>query len=177
MLLPIRAGGDGPPLFCVHPVSGLGWSFAGLTRHIDPAHPIYVLQSLEAVASTVHGLAARYVDEIRRVAPHGPYHLVGWSVGGLIAREIAVLPQSSGERVDLLAVLDSYPLADHPMEPPSVERAAEAVRREASAFQLDDRLVERLTSGYIANARAATEFRPGVFRETSCTSEAPVDFP
>ncbi|MGH3854044.1 MAG: amino acid adenylation domain-containing protein, partial [Pseudonocardiaceae bacterium] len=164
VLLPIRAGGDGPPLFCVHPASGLGWSFAGLTQHIDPAHPIYALQSLEAGASTVHGLAARYVDEIRRVAPHGPYHLVGWSVGGLIAHEIAVLLQSSGERVDLLAVLDSYPLADHPMEPPSADRAAEAVRREASAFQLDDRLVERLTSGYIANARAATEFRPGVFR-------------
>ncbi|MCA1559335.1 MAG: amino acid adenylation domain-containing protein [Acidobacteria bacterium] len=166
VLLPIRAAGDRPPLFCVHPAGGLGWSFAGLVRHLGPERPLYALQSCGvdgAEEVSVPSLAARYVEQIRRVAPRGPYHLVGWSVGGLIAHEMAVLLQAAGERVAMLAVLDAYPLVDYPGQPPLREQARDAVRREMHGYQVDSTTLERLVSGYLANARAALTFRPRVF--------------
>jgi pristinamycin I synthase-3/4 len=108
-----------------------------------------------------------YAEHIRRVAPHGPYHLLGWSAGGLIAHEIAVRLQAAGEQVGLLAVLDGYPLAGLPAPPPvpaPEEAAAEAVRRETSGLQLDDAVRENLSAVYREVTRAARDFTPGVFR-------------
>ena len=53
-------------------------------------------------------MAARYIAEIRRVQPRGPYHLGGYSMGGLIAYEMAQQLRAAGERVGLLALLDTY---------------------------------------------------------------------
>ncbi|MER7771805.1 amino acid adenylation domain-containing protein [Kitasatospora sp. NPDC096140] len=171
VLLPLRPGGDGAPVFCVHPAAGLGWSFAGLARHLDARHPLYALQSPglvggpESLPPTVADTAAAYVAEIRRVAPHGPYHLLGWSAGGLIAHEMAVQLQAAGEEVGLLAVLDGYPLGDlAPVAAPSPEEVAEAVHRETAGLQLDHRVRDNLASVYLGVARAAREFTPGVFR-------------
>ena len=52
-------------------------------------------------------LAARYVDEIRRVQPDGPYHLLGWSIGGYIAQTMATLLQESGAAVGFVGIMDS----------------------------------------------------------------------
>ncbi len=57
-------------------------------------------------------MAAHYVQPIRHVQPTGPYHLLGWSFGGLVAHAIATRLQNAGEQVDLLALLDAYPLHD-----------------------------------------------------------------
>ncbi|GAA1395784.1 hypothetical protein GCM10009639_31300 [Kitasatospora putterlickiae] len=108
--------------------------------------------------------AAAYVARIREVAPRGPYHLVGWSAGGLIAHEMAVLLQAAGEQVGLLAVLDGYPLAGlPPVAAPSPEEVAEAVRRETAGLHLDARIRDNLAAVYLGLARAAREFTPGVF--------------
>ncbi|MEU4556992.1 amino acid adenylation domain-containing protein [Actinoplanes sp. NPDC023936] len=53
--------------------------------------------------------AAGYVRAIRAVRPHGPYALAGWSVGGVLAQEIAVQLRTAGEEVAVLALLDAYP--------------------------------------------------------------------
>ncbi|SDH30826.1 non-ribosomal peptide synthase domain TIGR01720/amino acid adenylation domain-containing protein [Rhodococcus triatomae] len=100
------------PLFCVHSVVGLAWSYAGLARHLGEDRPVYGLQSPyvcegEPIES-IGDLAERYVREIRAVSPHGPYHLLGWSLGGVVAHEVAVRLQEQGEEVALLAMLDSY---------------------------------------------------------------------
>ncbi|WP_367133476.1 MULTISPECIES: amino acid adenylation domain-containing protein [Streptomyces] len=113
-LLPLRSRGDGPALFCVHPGVGIGWSYQGLTRHIDPRHPVYALQARAisepgAHCATLEEMAADYVTRIRTVQPHGPYHLMGWSFGGVAAHAMAVELQRLGERVALLAMLDAYP--------------------------------------------------------------------
>ncbi|MFG2797026.1 amino acid adenylation domain-containing protein [Streptomyces pseudovenezuelae] len=170
VLLPLRTGGGAAPVFCVHPAAGLGWSFAGLVRHLDPRHPVYALQSPGVadgpgrIPPTVAATAAVYAEHIRRVAPHGPYHLLGWSAGGLIAHEIAVRLQAAGEQVGLLAVLDGYPLAGLPAPAvPAPEEAAEAVRRETSGLQLDDAVRENLGGVYREVTRAARDFTPGVF--------------
>ncbi|WP_330230754.1 amino acid adenylation domain-containing protein [Nocardia sp. NBC_00508] len=123
MLLPLRAGGSAAPLFCVHPVSGISWSYAGLAAHLDPDRPLYglqtpVLATEEVMPDSIEDWAARYVELIRSVQPTGPYHLLGWSFGGVIAHEIAVQLQREGETVALLAVMDSY-MADPPDTAPS----------------------------------------------------------
>ncbi|NKS70521.1 hypothetical protein GS584_17840 [Rhodococcus hoagii] len=54
-------------------------------------------------------LAARYVDRVRAIQPQGPYHLLGWSLGGNIAHEMAVRLQDIGEDVASLTILDAMP--------------------------------------------------------------------
>ncbi|MGW6727522.1 non-ribosomal peptide synthase/polyketide synthase [Nocardia sp. NPDC055029] len=122
VLLPLRASGTGAPLFCIHPVGGVSWSFAGLTRHLDPQRPIYGLQSPaltadEPLPATIDAWAQRYVTAIREVQPEGPYHLLGWSLGGLLAHAVATRLQAEGADVAQLAMMDSW-LGDEPAQTP-----------------------------------------------------------
>jgi thioesterase domain-containing protein len=116
VVLPIRATGSGAPLFCLPPMLGLSWSYAVLAEHL-PDRPIYGLQTPVAVepavpAGSVADLAARYVAAVREVQPHGPYHLLGWSRGGVLAHAVATVLQAAGEPVALLAMLDSTRFTD-----------------------------------------------------------------
>ncbi|MFC4126341.1 amino acid adenylation domain-containing protein [Nocardia rhizosphaerae] len=110
-VLTLRADGHGAPLFCVPPVVGLSWSFAGLAAALDC--PVYGLQSPAITEDAPHpesldALAADYVARIRAIQPHGPYRLLGWCVGGVVAHAMAAQLQELGERVELLAMLDSF---------------------------------------------------------------------
>ncbi len=112
VLLPIRTEGDGAPLFCVHPASGLSWPYFGFLPHL-PGRPLYGLQSRALSeegyrAASIRAMAEDYVAEMRRVRPSGPYHLMGWSLGGLIAFEAARILDGMGEEVGLLCLLDSF---------------------------------------------------------------------
>jgi enterobactin synthetase component F len=113
VLLPLRPAAGGPALFCVHPAGGLSWSYAGLLPHLDPSIAVYGLQARgltgPTTAGTLASTAADYVREIRSVRPHGPYALAGWSVGGVLAHEIAVQLRAAGAKVSVLALLDAYP--------------------------------------------------------------------
>ncbi|GAB3676899.1 hypothetical protein GCM10028832_45840 [Streptomyces sparsus] len=116
MLLPLREEGSRPPLFCVHPAAGIAWSYAGLTGPLGTDQPLYGLQArgldgARVLPGSIAEMAADYVTQIRTVQPTGPYHLLGWSFGGVVAHEMAVQLQRTGEKVGLLAVLDSMPLA------------------------------------------------------------------
>ncbi|MDX3854823.1 non-ribosomal peptide synthetase, partial [Streptomyces sp. AK02-01A] len=113
VLLPLRAEGGGRPLFCLHPGAGMGWPYAGLTRHLDG--PLYALQTRALTrpgyrAASVEEMADDYLARIREVQPRGPYRLLGWSFGGVVAHAIATRLQETGEQVELLALLDSYPV-------------------------------------------------------------------
>ncbi|MBC3990788.1 amino acid adenylation domain-containing protein [Streptomyces sp. AC563] len=113
-LLALRADGTRPPLFCVHPGGGLGWLYSGLLPHLGVDQPVYVLQARAlsepgSHPSAVAEMAADYLAQIRAVQPSGPYHLLGWSFGGLVAHSMAVQLQRAGEETGLLAVLDAYP--------------------------------------------------------------------
>ncbi|MCZ2526308.1 amino acid adenylation domain-containing protein [Streptomyces sp. HB2AG] len=108
------AGGGRIPLFAMHPAGGISWCYSGLLAHLGREQPVYGLQSRgltapEALPATLEEMARDYVARIRTVQPHGPYRLLGWSVGGLIAHTVAVQLQEAGELVDLLAMMDAYP--------------------------------------------------------------------
>ncbi|MQY24882.1 D-alanine--poly(phosphoribitol) ligase subunit 1 [Nocardia sp. RB56] len=116
VLLPIRATGTGDPLFCIHPMYGLSWSYAGLARYVTD-RPILGLQSPALsedgyLPVSLRDMAARYVAEIRLVQMRGPYRLLGWSLGGVLAHAVAAELQADGEEVALLAMLDSHPDID-----------------------------------------------------------------
>jgi amino acid adenylation domain-containing protein len=114
VLLPLRARGSRPPLFCVHPATGLAWVYSRLIGRLDPDQPLYGLQArgltdAEARPPSVAEMAADYVELIRSVRPVGPYRLLGYSFGAMVAHAVAVRLQARGDEVDLLACLDGYP--------------------------------------------------------------------
>ncbi|MEU3626769.1 non-ribosomal peptide synthetase [Amycolatopsis coloradensis] len=114
ILLPLRAGGDRPPLFCFHASGGLSWNYGPLLNHLPLNQPVYGVQArglarTEALPSSVEEMAADYLEQIRAVQPSGPYHFLGWSLGGRIAQAMAVAIEAAGEEVGLLALLDAYP--------------------------------------------------------------------
>jgi thioesterase domain-containing protein len=116
-VLPLRAGGTGEPVFCVHPVSGLSWCYASMLRGIAPEHPVYGLQAPGMLDDTrqptaLEELTDHYVDRLTAVHPEGPYHIVGWSTGGNIAQALGTRLQQRGHRVGMLMVLDAYPEQD-----------------------------------------------------------------
>ncbi|MGW0328306.1 amino acid adenylation domain-containing protein [Nocardia sp. NPDC003183] len=109
----------GGALFCIHPMYGLSWCYAGLAQYIPARRPIFGLQSpalSEAgyLPGTLAEMARRYAAEIRTQQPHGPYRLMGWSLGGVLAHAVATELQAAGEQVSLLAMLDSHPDIDVP---------------------------------------------------------------
>jgi thioesterase domain-containing protein len=123
-VLPIRPSGDREPLFCVHAGLGLSLPYLGLVQHLDPGRPLYGLQSPNVGSGgelpvSVEDVAEEYAARIREIQPAGPYHLLGWSFGGLLAHEIAVQLQEAGERVDSLFVLDSFPVDAADQTPPT----------------------------------------------------------
>ncbi|WP_127484463.1 amino acid adenylation domain-containing protein [Paenibacillus ehimensis] len=114
VLLPLRAHGTEPPLFCVHPAGGLSWCYAGLMKHLGMEYPIYGLQArgiarTETLPQTMDEMTADYIAHIRTVRPTGPYRLLGWSLGGNVAQAMAVQLQQEGEEVEFLAMLDAFP--------------------------------------------------------------------
>ncbi len=125
-LVRLRAGAARPPLFLMHAVGGNVLDYAALLTHLDDDQPVYGLQSRglygdESPHTTIEAMAADYLGELRAVQPHGPYALGGYSMGGLIAVEIALRLRAQGETVALLALLDTIP--------PTANRNLEALRQ------------------------------------------------
>ncbi|GIJ72982.1 non-ribosomal peptide synthetase [Virgisporangium ochraceum] len=141
-LLPIRRRGTRPALFCVHPAGGLGWCYTPLARVTPADLPLYGLQAAGldgtgARPGSLASMAAAYLDRIRTVQPTGPYHLLGWSFGGLVAHEMARQLQAAGERVGALVVLDAAPpdraTVPRPVDPDRLVRQAMG-RLDASGY-------------------------------------------
>ncbi|MFD6150033.1 amino acid adenylation domain-containing protein [Streptomyces sp. NPDC060243] len=147
-VLPLRASGEGPALFAIHPAGGLAWCYAALATLLGPGQRLYGIQArgLDGPAPLPVSLeeeAADYVREIRALQPHGPYRLLGWSVGGVLAHTVATLLQEAGEKVDLLALLDAFP-AEQWRDNPAPEEgdALTAVLRMAGIERTGERTKE-----------------------------------
>jgi amino acid adenylation domain-containing protein len=111
IVLPIRTSGNGHPLFCIHPAGGVGSIYAPFQTCIDPAFPIYAIQARgldphEPAASCIEEMADDYAEILMREQPTGPYRLLGWSFGGIVAHATAVRLQQRTGRVGLLAIMD-----------------------------------------------------------------------
>jgi thioesterase domain-containing protein/glycosyltransferase involved in cell wall biosynthesis len=113
-LVAIDPDGSRRPLFLVHPAAGTVDCYVALARHLDPEQPLYAFQAAGVggrgePCDRVETMAARYVEALRKRQPHGPYLLGGWSLGAIVAFEMAKQLRESGEEIALLALLDSHP--------------------------------------------------------------------
>ncbi|WP_222596511.1 alpha/beta fold hydrolase, partial [Nocardia neocaledoniensis] len=116
-VLELRAEGSAPPLFCIHQIGGTAWKYAPLARLLRADRPIIGLQMPQLTAPdtptrTLDDLARFYLDAVRRIQPHGPYHLLGYSLGGNIAHAMAAILEAEGEQVGFVGLLDSHPLSN-----------------------------------------------------------------
>ncbi|WP_231912654.1 thioesterase domain-containing protein, partial [Rhodococcus sp. EPR-157] len=112
VLVSLREGSSEQALFCFHPITGTAWAFAGLAPYLDSDCAIYGLQSPalsgeRVLPTAIEDWAELYVREIRAVRPTGPYHLLGWSMGGVLAHAVAVRLRALGHEVATLAVMDA----------------------------------------------------------------------
>ncbi|MGC4808259.1 amino acid adenylation domain-containing protein [Micromonospora sp. DT233] len=102
--------GDRRPLWCVHPSGGSVAWYLPLAQAMPPGRPVLGLQARGidggVDADTMSGLAEDYLRQLRARQPHGPYALLGWSMGANIAQEMAIRLTAAGERVDTLLLLE-----------------------------------------------------------------------
>ncbi|WP_395367640.1 amino acid adenylation domain-containing protein [Streptomyces sp. YH02] len=105
-LVPVRATGRRTPLVFVHPVGGDVLCYAELAELLGHDQPFYALQLPDTELLSVEDMAAHYVAAVREALPDGPYRLGGWSMGGVIALEMAAQLTAAGAEVELLAVVD-----------------------------------------------------------------------
>jgi thioesterase domain-containing protein/acyl carrier protein len=133
-LVPIQPNGTKRPLYCVHPAGGNVLCYAELARHLGVEQPFYGLQARGAEKDQVphteiEAMAADYVEAIRSLQPSGPYMLGGWSMGGIVAFEMARQLEAQGQKVSLLAIIDA--------EAPTEEMAEYSFAILLGSFALD----------------------------------------
>ena len=208
VILPLRAKGSRPPLFCMHPGGGMSWIYAGLMRYLASDTPLFGLQArglnrAEPLPGSIQEMAVDYIAQLQTVQPQGPYCLLGWSSGGLIAHAVATELQRRGETVSLLAILDAYPIVDIDLDQPLVQGeldilaniiacdptelesiggaaayalVMEFLRKHGSALaSLEERHLRAMVEIMNNNAKLTTDFTPGVFDGDLLLFRAKVD--
>ena len=191
-ILPLRGNGSGRPLICLHSAVPLAWCYTGLLRYVTD-RPIYGLQS-PAIDSesrrrrSVEELVEVYLHELVRMQPRGPYHLLGWSLGGQLAHALAVALRAQGHDVGLLVMFDSVAFTDGAAQPqsPTVRdlvthlQGNEAEQSDSRPLTLDEavdllahttgpgrgltrRQLERLHQGYVDCVGMSARYRPAPY--------------
>ncbi|RKG86206.1 condensation domain-containing protein, partial [Corallococcus terminator] len=192
-LVPIQPHGTQRPFFCVHPAGGNVLAYAELAKQLGPDQPFHGLQSqgldgTRPPLDTVEAMAALYVDALRAVQPKGPYRLGGWSMGGVVAYEMARQLQARGEAVELLALIDPSPAKDDrvPFDVGDASQVAslfELDRGQLAAPEAEGPQGHTLLQVFTHNLRALKHYRPGPFQgrvlllqaSEAPTSEGPRD--
>ena len=130
VVLPIKTTGSGAPLWCLHPGGGLSWCYRGLAGQL-PERPIYGLQArgfdgVSPLAESIDAMVADYLEQMLAIQHEGPFHLLGWSFGGVLAHAMAAELERRGIGVALLVLLDSGPIGQEERDaiektPPDIE--------------------------------------------------------
>ena len=117
-LIRLKEGEAESPIFITHGLGGSVMEVFYVVEGIQSRHPIYGLQSrgldgkVEPL-TRVEDMAEYYLGVITNLQPRGPYALIGYSFGGLVMMEIAQQLHERGEKVALLAMLETYPHRNH----------------------------------------------------------------
>ena len=136
-LLPIQPAGTRTPIFCVHGDEANVF----LPKYLGDDQPFYAIShqgedGSPIVQRSVEAMAAAYLTEIRQVQPTGPYLLMGYSFGGILAYELAQQLRNAGQEVGALMLLDTYDPVDY----------AEVAGREQRFYQSVKDAVVRIAS-------------------------------
>lgn len=164
-IVALQPHGDRSPFFLVHPAGGSVYSYVELARALGDERPVYGLQGRglepgEEPDDRIDEMAARYVDALVEMRPEGPLLIGGWSLGGLVAYDMARMLVARGRHVPVLALLDASPpranraldrtgmlraFAEHAGLP---VRAVEAAMRDPADRDADDRLAPLLEEAH-----------------------------
>jgi pyochelin synthetase len=184
-LVPIQASGSRPPFFCVHPAGGNVLCYVQLAQSLGPDQPFFGLQAagvdgIRPPLTSVEEMADEYIAAIRRVQPRGPYFVGGWSVGGIVAFEMAQQLVEQGEEIASVVLIDSGVLyasalltalfsrgglkALNVLQLPFATQVAEFRRYSAVAGLIpsaaDDHVAGLIYRVFAANMRAVLNYRP-----------------
>ncbi|HJX29030.1 MAG TPA: thioesterase domain-containing protein, partial [Thermoanaerobaculia bacterium] len=137
VLVPIQGGAaDHPPLFCIHPVGGEVVAYRELARRL-PDQVVHGLQSPGRPIEDLREMAALYVEAVRQTQTEGPYRLAGWSMGGVVAFEMARQLAEGGQGVEMLALIDTSPPVLWTREPELPGQPESDASGLVAAFALD----------------------------------------
>jgi thioesterase domain-containing protein len=175
--VPIKSGSEKPPIFILHGFSGTVECHE-LAREIRSGHPVYGVQAkgidgLEKPFDRVEDLASFYLDELEKSHLEGPYILIGYSFGGLVALEMARRLTENKQGVAMLVLLHAFP---HPRFLSADQRARLIAKRMGRHFHEVRRIPLQAVPSYLvsqlrhrwrsasivheANYRAYTNYRP-----------------
>ncbi len=117
-LVLLKAGGANPPIFVAHGLGGNVLGLFQLAQKLQLPNPVYGVQAkgldgFDEPQDQIEGMAEFHRDAIQQLQRHGPYFLIGYSLGGLVMLEVARHLLIDGEKIGLLVMLDSYPERRH----------------------------------------------------------------
>ena len=172
-LLQLKAGTGGSPIFLAHGLAGTAMDFYQLVKYVQTQRPVYGMQAkgtdgVEEPFESVEDLAQYHLEAIKEIQPHGPYYLVGYSLGGLVTLEMAQRLTAQGEKVALLALLETYP---HPRFLSLRQRVRLAIRLARYRATTVSRLPIRDAISYIVRP---SERRLYITRDSSGNGRGPV---
>lgn len=164
-----------PPIFLLHGIGGNVMELAQLGRSIGPHSRVFAIQArgldgVETAIDSIPAMAEYYLEAVRAKQSNGPYVLIGYSFGGMVAMEMARRIEEAGESIAFLGFIDSYP---HPTHWPLISWLDVRWRRMAysARTKLRARVVSRLSrlvgrSGAATGRRGAEALaRPFLFDE------------
>jgi surfactin synthase thioesterase subunit len=167
-LVRLKSGSEEPPVFIAHGLGGSVMDFFQVVKHIQTPCAIHGMQAkgidgVEKPLDRIEDMARYSLDAVKQVQPHGPYLLIGFSLGGLVALEMAQQLIAEREKIGLLLMLDSYP---------HVSRLSREQRARLSSRQTWRRFARRLHwLGVSPPYQTTVEISPSAalqhFRDTS----------
>lgn len=155
-LVPIRTTGTKVPIFLVHGGGMNVLLFKSIVDYFEEDQPLYGVQALgfnhkTDIPATLQGIAKRYVNEIVKVYPSGPYALAGYSLGGFLAFEIAKQLKAMDKVVSFLGVMDTY-VGNNYYIPNTTTRTVKKIARQFGKIPF-------YTKSFIDNPKEALEYQ------------------
>ncbi len=174
-VIPLREGHSGVPVFIAPGLGGGPAEFFQLVKYIQTPNPIYGLQpkgieGFDEPCKRIEEMADFYLKSVRTFQPEGPYILLGYSLGGLVVLEMAKALISSGQKIALLLMIDSYP--DINSLPPTqfLRLLAQRMKRRVRDFGRPPRTDVRL--GGLPGPEAIPTFAPAFERVRDAAYQA-----
>lgn len=175
-LVHLKTGKSEPPVFIAHGIGGTVLGFFQLVRHMQIQNPVYGLQAkgidgVDEPFDRIEDMAQFYLDRIKELQPHGPYLLIGYSLGGLVMMDMARRLLEKGEKVSLLAMLETYPHSRYLPLGQRLRLATRLARRHVSTAMYSP-MRERLSS-LIRPFKRLSQISGDISR--SASSRAPIE--
>ncbi|RAI91425.1 non-ribosomal peptide synthetase [Algoriphagus yeomjeoni] len=109
-VIPIKTVGTKKPLFCIHSEFYYETVYSQLTRHLPAEYPVYGILSVspelvkESVPKNIAEIASLGLKEIRMIQGAGPYRILSYSIGNVVAFELAKQLLEAGDQVNLIMI-------------------------------------------------------------------------